>query len=161
MLENPHCLEHLMPFLIYSSGDLNNSRYGNGFPKYANNYSDEGFLENIISSRTDRNNLLLLLRSNHSRALDLLEKYNVICMKYNLETDLIASDTATQLFFSKLNVPMASRSKQELLVNRHKQIKSLENLIHVVDNTPHKNLPNSFKRIKNVLERLIKETIGE
>lgn len=148
-------------FVPYSSGDLNNSRYGNGFPKYANNYSDEGFLENIISSRTDRNNLLLLLRSNHSRALDLLEKYNVICMKYNLETDLIASDTATQLFFSKLNVPMASRSKQELLVNRHKQIKSLENLIHVVDNTPHKNLPNSFKRIKNVLERLIKETIGE
>lgn len=148
-------------FVPYSNGDLKTSRYGNGFPKYANNYSDEEFVANIISSQSDRNSLLSLLRSNHSRALDLLEKYNVICMKYNLETDLIASDTATQLFFRKLNVTLATRSKQELLVNRHKQIKSLENLTHVVDSTPHKNLPNSFKRIKNVLERLIKETVGE
>lgn len=148
-------------FVPYSNGDLKNSRYGNGFPKYSNSYSDEAFIEKIISSRGDRNSLLSLLRSNHSRALDLLEKYNVICMKYNLETDLIASDTATQLFYSKLNIPLASQNKHELLVNRHKQIKSLENLTHIIGNTPHQNLPNSFKRIKNVLERLIKETVGE
>ncbi|MBD2652777.1 AAA family ATPase [Synechocystis sp. FACHB-383] len=148
-------------FVPYSNGELKTSRYGNGFPKYANNYSDEGLIEHIIPNRSDRSNLLLLLRNNHSRALDLLERYNVICMKYNLETDLVASDTATQLFYSKLNIPVACQNKYELLVNRHKQIKCPEHLTHVVANTPHRNLPNSFKRIKNVLERLIKETVGE
>ena len=148
-------------FVPYSNGELKNSRYANGFPKYSNNYSDEAFIEKIIPNRNDRNGLLGLLRTNHSRALDLLEKHNVICMKYNLETDLIASDTATQLFYAKLNIPLVNRNKRELLVNRHKQIKSLENLTYVVANTPHQNLPNSFKRIKNVLGRMIKETVGE
>lgn len=148
-------------FVDYSNGNLKESRYGNGFPKYSSSYSDEDFVKNIITSRSERNDLLALLRSNHSRALDLLEKHNLICMKYNLETDLVASDTASQLFFGKLNVPPANQSKYELLVNRHKQIKSPENLSYVVANTPHKNLPNSFKRIKNVLERLIKGTVNE
>lgn len=147
-------------FTPYSNGELKNSRYASGFPKYSNVYSDEPFISAIVTKQSDRISLLNLLRTNHSKALDLLETYRVICMKYNLETDLVASDTSSQLFYAKLNVPAANQNKKELLENRHKQIKALENLNHVILNTPHRNLPNSYKRIKNVLEKLVKQTIN-
>lgn len=148
-------------FIPYMNDSLEKSRYQNGFPKYSNEYTDEPLIEKIITRRADRATLLQLLRSNHSRALDLLESHSIICMKYNLETDLVASDTASYLFYEKLHVPDENRNKYELLVNRPKQIKKLKNLTYVVENTPHRNLPNSYKRIKNVLERAVKGVVNE
>lgn len=144
-------------FVPYSEGELSDSRYSNGFPKYSYSYSNRALVSDLIRNSADRENLLTLLKENHSRALDLLEKYNIISMKYSLEVDLIASNTASELYYDQLRVNDGSRTKYELLVNRFKQIKKLKHLIYVVENTPHANLPNSYKRIKKVLSKAIKE----
>lgn len=145
-------------FLPYINGELNNSRDGSGFPKYKNEYkSANNYLINeMITNSTDRNLLLQHFKSNHSRALDLLVKYNIISMKYTTEIDLIASHTATSHYYSILNVPLNEQSPKELLTKRAKQIKRVDNLLEVIRRTPHKNLPNSYKRIKRVLGEKIK-----
>jgi len=142
-------------FLPYANDELEKSRYESGFPKYRFEYQQDCLVSDLIPSRTDRQQLIELFQSNHSRALDLLEKHNIVCMKYSLEIDLVASKTASGIFFDRLNVPQDSRTSKELLISRKKQIKKLDNLLYVVKNTPHKNLPNSYKRIKRVLPRLI------
>lgn len=142
-------------FLPYLNDDLENSRDQNGFPKYRFVYKQEILIEALVSNAQDRSQLLKLFRSNHSRALDLLEQYNIVCMKYSLDIDLVASKAAAEKYFEYLNVPQSFRLKKELLINRKKQIKRLENLLVVVRQIPHKNLPNSYKRIKKVLPKLI------
>lgn len=143
-------------FLPYSDKELSLSRDRSGFPKYKYEYKSECIIEYLIPKATDRSTLLKRLRENHSKALDLLENYNIICMKYSLDNDLVASNIGASLYYNHLNVPASSRNKEELLKNRYKQIKKIENLLYVVDNLPHKNLPNSYKRIKKILVKISK-----
>lgn len=147
-------------FTPYLNDSLGESRYLNGFPKYANSFTNLSFIKYLIPIETERDTLLTLLKRNHSKALDLLEKHSIICMKYSLDVDLVASDTASNLFYEQLNIPNEDRTKYELLVNRYKQIKKLPHLTKVIENTPHRNLPNSYKRIKKVVERLVKLTVS-
>jgi putative ATP-dependent endonuclease of OLD family len=144
-------------FLPYSNDKLSQSRNSRGFPKYKNQFksSNHSLIEELIPVASERDQLLRLLRQNHSKALDLLVKRNVICMNYTLEIDLVASHTAAGHFYSVLNVPNSNRSQTELLMRRGDQIKKIDVLLQVIRRTPHKNLPNSFKRIKNVLGDLI------
>lgn len=143
-------------FLEYSSGNLGDSRDGSGYPKFSHNsYKSGSLVDKLIANRTDRNDLLQLLKENHSRALDVLAKYNIICMKYSLEVDLVASKTAASLYYDLLNIPPDRRNSAELLINNYKGIKKIAKLMHVVKNTPHRNLPNSYKRIKAVLAKKI------
>ena len=144
-------------FLPYSNDELDSSRNSSGFPKYRYEYKPDNLINKIIPNRTDKEELLKLFASNHSRALDLLEKYNIVCMLFALEIDLVASRTAANLYYRHLNVPIGSKTTHELLVVRRKQIKRLDNLLHVVGNTPHRNLPNSYKRIKRVIPNIIKQ----
>ena len=145
-------------FLRYLNEDLNSSRDTIGFPRYRyDNYKSGRYIESLITDELDRTRLLELFRTNHSRALDLLEKYNIICMKYCLEMDLIASDTACNLFYDRLQIDQTHREKRTLLVDRSNAIKKMKNLAAIIESTPHKNLPNSYKRIKKVIAEKIKE----
>lgn len=101
--------------------------------------------------------MLKMLKDNFSRALDTMEKHNILSMRYSLEIDLVSSDKGAELYYDKLEVPAAKRNKHELLVNRKRQIKKIENILHVVNSLPNKNLPNSYKRIKKVLAGIVRE----
>lgn len=148
-------------FVPYAHDSLDESRYESGFPKYKNEFKTKNIqlINFLIDNATYRPKLLRLLKANHSRALDLLEEYNLICMKHSLEIDLIASDKGAQLFYEKLHVPDEQKNKKTLLVDRKNQIKQLENLKYVVENLPHSNLPNSYKRVKKFASKLVKETV--
>jgi putative ATP-dependent endonuclease of the OLD family len=78
-------------FLPYLNDNLSNSRNENGFPKYRYEYKETQIIRDLIPKETDRDKLLRLFRTNHSKAMDLLEKFNIISMKYCLEMDLVAS----------------------------------------------------------------------
>ncbi|BCB02139.1 ATP-dependent nuclease [Bacillus sp. KH172YL63] len=147
-------------FVPYSQDKLENSRYDSGFPKYRNEFKGSSLLNELIPKEVDRNRLLGLFGRNHSKAMDLLEKYNIISMMYCLEMDLVASNTATKAYYQFISVPAAeaeNKSAKYLLLNRHKQIKKIENIMKVLNALQHKNLPNSYKRIKKVLTDKIKE----
>jgi putative ATP-dependent endonuclease of OLD family len=134
-------------FFNYQKGDKANSRYASGFFNYQNVFKNEQLISDIFTNVNERQQIEGLLTTNHSRALDITVKYDVICMKYNLEMDLVASTTAQNLIYNELNLPAANRTTNEILVNRDKALKKLDLLLHVINNLAHNNLPNSYKRL--------------
>ena len=144
-------------FIPYSNDDLKLSRNESGFPKYRYEFKNDSLVQELIPRQKDRDVLLSLFKTNHSKAMDFLERFNIICFHYSLEVDLVASDKASDEFYRLLEVPDADKSKKQLLVDRYKQIKKPENLLAVLRHLPHKNLPNSYKRIKKVIPKLIKQ----
>ena len=65
-------------FVPYSNGELKQSRARSGFPKYKKEYQSTDLIKEIISKENDRDKLLELFSSNHSKAMDLLESYNIL-----------------------------------------------------------------------------------
>ena len=134
-------------FFNYQNGDKANSRYASGFFNYQNTYKNEQLIIDIFTNPVERQQIEGLLTTNHSRALDISVKYDVICMKYTLEMDLVASTIAQNLIFNHLNVPLANRNTNEILIVREKSLKKLDTLLYVINNLAHRNLPNSYKRL--------------
>lgn len=141
-------------FIPYINGDLKNSRSDSGFPKYKYEFNDESFIEELIPQKSDRSRLLKLLKKNHSKALDILEKYNIICFRFSLEIDLISSSKASIKYFELLDVPASEQSTRTLLVGNYKAIKRIDLILKVLNCTPHQNLPNSYKRIKKYCKHI-------
>ena len=111
----------------------------------------------MVPDVTVRNSLLGLMVSNHSKAMDILEKSNVFCFKWSLDIDLINSTTVRQTLYKNLNVPANEQSTTGLLVARKKMIKKLETLLPLVQAIQPSNLPNSYNRLRKVLPLLIKK----
>lgn len=147
-------------FIPYLHDELEGSRDARGFPRYRKEYRNGTLLDIMVTSEAERTTLLGLLHSNHSRAMDVLEKYNVFCFKWSLEVDLVNSTTARQLLFQGLNVPIESQTTNALLVDRKKALKRLETLLPVVRMLQPSNLPNSYKRLRKTLPELIKKTVA-
>lgn len=151
-------------FIPYFNDKLEDSRLDNGFPKYLYEYKSSRLqlIQDLITDEKDRSKLLNLLKTNHSSALDLLEKYRIISMRFCLEMDLISSNVATKTFYHVLNLDMPSNigdAKKFLLVSRRKQIKKIENIIGVLKGLEPRNLPNSYKRIQKNLAEIIKNLV--
>jgi putative ATP-dependent endonuclease of OLD family len=144
-------------FFQYANDSAADSRYTTGFYKYKKTFSPSSnvLIEEIVTKAQDRADLLQLLNSNHSRSLDFLEGYNVICLNYNLEMDLVASTIAQSIIYDYLEVPLQNQNTSYLLNDKRKALKGLALLLHVVENLPHKNLPNSYKRIVKVLKAVV------
>jgi putative ATP-dependent endonuclease of OLD family len=134
-------------FFEYQNGDKELSRYASGFFNYRNTYKNEPLINEIINVNTQRQLLEGLLTSNHSRALDILEKFEIICFKYNLEMDLVASTNAQNLIYNFLSIPVTDRNTNEILTNNKKAIKRIDTLLHIISNLRQRNFPNSYKRL--------------
>jgi len=144
-------------FVPYLNDELAQSRNPAGFPRYRTEFKNGTLLDLMIPDATKRGALLGKIVANHSRAMDILEEANVFCFKWSLDIDLVNSATALSLLYTEMGVPPAAQTKTEVLVNRRKQLKKLETLLPVVQNLNPKNLPNSYKRLRKCLPRLIKE----
>lgn len=134
-------------FFEYKFGSKSNSRYNNGFFNYANTFKHEILISEIINDISKKTLIETYLSTNHSKAMEELIKFDVICMKYNLEMDLVNSTSARSRLYNKLNIPLSNQNSNELLVNNDKKIKNLDILLDVVINLQHANLPHSYKRI--------------
>ncbi len=143
-------------FFDYQNGSKANSRYGNGFFNYRNTYNNEPLIPEILNNQNKRTQIEGLLSSNHSRALDLTLEFDVLCMKYNMEMDLVGSTTARNLIYNRLNIPVADRNTNNLLTNFEGSLKKLDLLLHVISNLPHQNLPNSYKRLIKRFKEIVK-----
>ena len=109
-----------------------------------------------IAAQTD---LLDKFHSNHSRAMEVLASVNVYCFRWAMEVDLVASDTAASLLHGHLNVPLANRSKSELLVNQPNAVKKLETVLTVLRQLPKKNYPHSYSLIRKSLPKTIRSAV--
>lgn len=144
-------------FFNYKNEDKASSRYGNGFFNYCATFKSEPLISELLNHETKKNLIQGLLTSNHSRALDELMNFDVICMKYNLEMDLVASNTACTLIYDKLNIPLANQNTNYLFTKNESSLKKIDMLVHIINNLPQQNLPNSYKRIIRRFKEVIKE----
>ena len=143
-------------FFEYQNGSKANIRYGSGFFNYRNVYKNGPLINEIVDNQAKRTQIEGLLTANHSRALDLTLEFDVLCMKYNMEMDLVASNTACNLIYQRLNIPQANQNTNNLLTNFEGSLKKLDLLLHVIENLPHQNLPNSYKRLIRRFKEIIK-----
>ncbi|MEY4568297.1 MAG: hypothetical protein RLY14_3267 [Planctomycetota bacterium] len=153
--------DYFMPYLndmldADASRGQAGSRDARGFPRYKKTFKTDTLLEYMVPNAVDRGNLLRLFHSNHSRAMNILEKSNIFCFMWSLEIDLVNSTIARDLLFDQLNVPATARNTNTLLVDRKKALKKLETLHPVINLLAPSNLPNSYKRLRKMLPEIIK-----
>lgn len=144
-------------FLPYLNDELNLSRNNKGFPKYRNEFVNGNLLDDLIPNQPDQIKLLNLLNRNHSKALDHLNKFNIICMNFNLEMDLLCSDAAVEKMSSILGLKSHESNVKFLLESKSSAIKKIDRILKVLSQIEIRNLPNSYKRIRNKLEEITKE----
>ena len=145
-------------FIPYQNDNLSSSRTPSGFPKYGLEYKTGTLLQEMVPDAAEQTDLLDKLIKNHSRAMDILEKSAVFCFRWSIDIDLVNSSAARSLFFSTISVPTAEQTTTGLLVQRKNKIKKLEVLLPVVQGLAIKNLPNSYKRLRKALPKLIRES---
>jgi putative ATP-dependent endonuclease of the OLD family len=143
-------------FLPYINDALDSSRDSKGLPKYRYQYKKDILLNELIPDSKDRTDLLKLFKSNHSKAMSVLEKHNVICMNYNLEMDLTCSNKALQEYGNIFNIKAEEITQKNILYNFNKAIKRIENILRVLKTLDNANLPNSYKKIKSTLVKITK-----
>ncbi|MBK2093965.1 ATP-dependent nuclease [Francisella philomiragia] len=141
-------------FVPYLNDEAKESRDSRGFPKYRYEYKKEIILEELIPSKQDRDNILEMIKANHSRALDIFEKNNIVCMNYSLEIDLLCSKEAINKMSILLELSETESNSKFLLEKRNRAIKKLDNMLYVLDRLSNQNLPNSYKRIKKILSKI-------
>lgn len=144
-------------FIPYLNQELDKSRDKNGLPKYKFEYRENKLIHELIA-KNDRVDILKYFNENHSKSLDLLINNNVICMNYCLEMDLLCSAKAVQEMCDLLGVQGDDRNLQFLLTQKNKAIKKIDNITKVVKKLEIRNLPNSYKKIKNELIQICKRS---
>ncbi|ELB2137273.1 ATP-dependent nuclease [Vibrio parahaemolyticus] len=138
-------------FIPYLNDELNLSRDGQGLPKYRYEYKSGIILKELIPAKSDRDTILSCMKSNHSKALDVFEKNNLVCMKYNLEMDLLCSDKAVEKMSELLSLTDQQSNRQFILEERNKAAKKLDKMLDTLRELSNQNLPNSYKRIKKLV----------
>lgn len=134
-------------FFDYRNGSKANSRYTNGFLNYSSTFKNNTLINEILDNPTKKNIIEGLLSTNYSKALDELLHFDVICMRFNLEMDLVASNTACNLIYAKLNIQPVNQNTHFVLTTKEDDLKKLDLLLHIINNLPQTNLPNSYKRL--------------
>ena len=96
------------------------------------------------------------LKTNHTKALDMMMQHNLICMNYNLEMDLLCSDRAVEVMSSILGLPADQSNRFFILTKRNNVSKRIDTMLDTLKQLNNSNLPNSFKRIKRKLVEISK-----
>ena len=160
-LDIPHCwILDKDFFLDYKNGnEADKSRDSNGYYQYTTVWTSNAermkLIEALIPNVSDRNKLLPLLSKNHIKALELFDKYNIICMRYNLEMDMCSSKQSQTFLYNVLNIPVGQQTIKTLLIKCKKSIKNaiiIHKTLNVLNN---RNLPYSYKAIINMLKKQV------
>ncbi|MFP7572361.1 ATP-dependent nuclease [Marivita sp. S2033] len=146
-------------FLPYLNDELDASRDARGFPKYKKEFKAACLVEEIVPDPVRRAELLDFFHTNHSRAMGFLEEAGVFCFRYSMDIDLVGSETAKNILFASLGIPVAERTSEELLIGRRKQLKKQETVLSATRQLSPGSLPNSYKRIRKKIPELVRATV--
>ena len=151
-LELPYLIivdkDFFVPYL--NDNNASASKDANGFPQYGSDYKRSSPVDLLLTDDEDKEEIRSNLATNHTKALELLDKYDVISMRYNLETDLLQSSRALELICEELDLDGEDRTPHKILTTKalSKKIKNVELLMNVVRNLNASNYPRSYSRIR-------------
>lgn len=150
-------------FLDYKNSKKENSRDSSGFFQYSNNWTNDTTkkesIKKLFYDDSDRDKILKFLTSNHQKALTLMSRYNVICMRYNLEMDICSSKKSLELYYDLLHIPPRERNVKKILVDNKNAIKDATYIHKIIESLENRNLPYSFKEIVKQLKKIINESV--
>lgn len=149
-------------FLPYKNRNkAEDSRDSNGFPEYSKESYLKKFIRKVVKEDTVKfaKFKLVFAENKHGAILDFLEQYNIVCMRYNLECDIIASSKGREEYYNRLGVSGQNKSSEYLLRNRLVDVKKIENMMYVVEKLNKTDLPFSFRRIPKVVNKVLEKCI--
>lgn len=140
--------DFFVPYLHNNNAAASKDR--NGFPQYGTNFKETSPIDLLLPNAEDKEQIRTNFITNHTKALELLDKYDVISMRYNLETDLLQSNKALELICNELGLEGDDRTAHKILTTKplSKKIKNIELLLNVVQNLNSSNYPRSYSRIR-------------
>jgi hypothetical protein len=138
-------------FFPYLNDEVMNSRDAQGFPQFRAELKDEDLISYKVSERADRAQLANYANANHTGMLDLLDNYDVVSMRFNLEIDLVAAEAARNYLYNYFNLVPTERTTVFLLTQRRKAIKKVDTILRIMDHIEPASWPRSFSRIKRAM----------
>lgn len=94
----------------------------------------------------------------YRKFFEFISKRNFLSMQYCLEMDLLCSSKAREEYYKILEVPKSNQNTNYLLINMKKRIKKIEVFMKVLNSLSNKDLPESYKKIRNfIIEDLNKK----
>lgn len=138
-------------FFAYQNEKLEDSRDNFGFPLFKQTLKNEELLKYVVSEKSDRSEICSFANTNHTAMLDILEKYDVISMRYSLDIDLVASASGRECLYNILNLSPNERNTSFLLTERKKAIKKVDTILKVMDRIDPPSWPRSYSRIRRIM----------
>lgn len=141
-------------FYNYINNSLDSSRdERTGFPKYDfSKVVKRELLKEVFNEERLRNIF------GYRKFFEFISKRNFLSMQYCLEMDLLCSSKAREEYYKILEVPKSNQNTNYLLINMKKRIKKIEVFMKVLNSLSNKDLPESYKKIRNfIIEDLNKK----
>lgn len=138
-------------FTGYSLDDLKHSRDNEtGLPIYKDILNDTVLIKSIFKTEAERDRLIQVLNSGiYTRIFNFLKKYRFYTMQYCLEMDMTCSNGICNEYYQYLNMLPTEQTQKNLLLQKHKAIKSIDYILKALDNVRSQAYPISLKKIKN------------
>lgn len=143
------CIVDRDVFQPYNGENRKESIDNSGLPTYKPELKSSSPICDLISEEDKQNLLNCLISNNYKNGIEVLEKYNIITMRYAIEIDLIACKSFCNTFFDVLEIQEPNRTTKHLTIDRCKKIKKLDIIRTVLDSNTTRNLPNSYRAIVN------------
>ncbi len=143
-------------FVDYLNDRFDSSLDAQGLPQYKSNFKDIELVKVLVPESQTRDDLLNAMNTNHTEVLNILEPYEIVCMRYSLDIDLIAIERARHKYYQLLTIPAADRNIGSL-TSRRSGIKKIGRILEAFDSLSSQNWPYSYSRIKKILKLVTKD----
>lgn len=143
----------------YKNNDAKSSVGNDGFPEYKEELTQDSTKRKVIDAilKTSEEREGLEQKRGYRNQFSYLEKYNLYCLMFCLEKDLLRSSAARDKFYDLLRITEENKNAKYLLSNCSSSIKKRTNILSVVEALEPSDFPESFKKIKNSLIEEIKK----
>ena len=139
-------------FQPYKEDSRESSLNAEGIPEYKDELKKGAPILDLIDERDKKDLMISFRNSKYKEGLTILEKYNIISMKYALEVDLVTCASYCTGFYNVLNVPPEKQNRSHLLKCKGNVIKKYSIITKVIDEQGTKNLPTSYRHIINYVK---------
>tara|TARA_B110000114_G_scaffold32876_1_gene33962 strand:- start:55 stop:1773 length:1719 start_codon:yes stop_codon:yes gene_type:complete len=140
-------------FFPYLNNKKIDSRDINGFFRYKKVFKSITLIKELFPIKTKRDLIEKHLGTNHTKSLSLTPEFDLICMNYNLEMDLLSTNNSKENMYDYLNIITPNRTIKHLLIDKEQRIKDIDVLLNVVNNSEKRNLPFSYRHIIKRFEK--------
>ena len=117
-------------------------------------FKSSTLIQEIFHIKTKRDLIEKHLSNNHTKSLSLTPEFDLICLNYNLEMDILSTSNSKEVMCNYLNLTPPNRTVKYLLTKRENRIKDIDVLLNVINNSEKRNLPFSYRHIIKRFEKL-------